>query len=69
MASKFEDNVIIKGTQKIDERELMINFNYNDETINFDGRATYVGDDVDAISIVTAKPIVAKIVEEALKQN
>lgn len=69
MASKFEDNVVIRGTQKLDERELMINFNYNDEKINFDGRATYIGDDIDAISIVTAKPIVAKIVEESLKQN
>lgn len=61
----FLDNLNIRNLKKIDDHELLVEFNYNNQFINMTGRVTVVTDNFD-ITFNDAKRLVLEQLEEEI---
>lgn len=61
----FLDNLNIRNLKKIDDQELLVEFNYNNQFINMTGRVTVVTDNFD-ITFNDAKRLVLEQLEEEI---
>lgn len=61
----FLDNLNIRNLKKIDDQELLVEFNYNNQFINMTGRVTLETKNFD-ITFNDAKRLVLKQLEEEI---
>lgn len=61
----FLDNLNIRNLKKIDDQELLVEFNYNNQYINMTGRVTVVTENFD-ITFNDAKQLVLEQLEEEI---
>lgn len=61
----FLDNLNIRNLKKIDDQELLVEFNYNNQYINMTGRVTVVTENFD-ITFNDAKQLVLERLEEEI---
>lgn len=61
----FLDNLNIRNLKKIDDQELLVEFNYNNQFINMTGRVTVETEDFD-ITFNDAKRLVLEQLEEEI---
>ncbi|WP_419154937.1 hypothetical protein [Weissella minor] len=61
----FLDNLNIRNLKKIDDQELLVEFNYNNQFINMTGRVTLETENFD-ITFNDAKQLVLEQLEEEI---